>query len=328
MNKPKYTFLVPAFKTDYFELSLLSMLNQSYSRFKIIVSDDCSPAPITEIVEKVEEKLPSTICKEQLIYRRNKENIGGQSLVKHWNLLVNLCDTDYLIMASDDDVYDKDFLYEINELVSKYPMSDLFCSRSQRINQNNTILAKDAPTEEWNSQVDFLNGLYFLHRIKCIGNYVFKTTALRQAGGFLDFPLAWGSDDATASLLSKNGVGITKEILFSFRLSGKNISTKIDKLIVGQKVRARMKNIEWFDKFIKTVETDGSLLERNRLNEYINFYLKEWVASVKAQSEQLNYREFKNAYKWLAQRNCFEGTLEKMHFLYTWIRANSKWIKI
>ncbi len=45
----------------------------------------------------------------------------GGNLVKHWNMLVEMCETDYCIMSSDDDVYSPTFLEEINNLTEKYP---------------------------------------------------------------------------------------------------------------------------------------------------------------------------------------------------------------
>lgn len=59
--------------------------------------------------------------------------MGGKSLVSHWNLLIDMCDTEYLIMVSDDDVYDSRFLEEMDKLVTRYPMVDLFRSRVRGI---------------------------------------------------------------------------------------------------------------------------------------------------------------------------------------------------
>lgn len=321
MKKFKYTFLCPSYKTDYFKEALRSMLGQSNRNFKILVSDDCSPAPIYEIFTEVKnEVLPSV--REQMTYRKNQKNIGGKRLVDHWNLLVDLCDTDYLIMASDDDLYNKNFLSEIDLLISKYPQVDLFCSRSERINQLGDVIARDEPTEEYETQIDFLYGLYFLHRIKCIGNYVFKTSALRQVGGFLNFPYAWGSDDATASLLSRNGIAITPHVLFSFRLSGENISTRFNRDVVRGKIKARMENVEWFEGFTKTIRVTDNLIETNRLKEYKSFYFNEWTRSVKMQSEFLCIHDAFASYKWLTRKKCFGGILERIHFWHTWLMSH------
>ena len=105
MGKTKYTFLLPAYKATYFEETLLSIKNQFYKDFKVLVSDDCSPENLESIFQR------AVGDDARFTFRRNAENMGSKSLVSHWNLLVDLCDTKYLILASDDDVYDLSLIH-------------------------------------------------------------------------------------------------------------------------------------------------------------------------------------------------------------------------
>ena len=75
MNQTKYTFLLPAYKPDFFEEALRSIKEQTFSDCKVLVSDDCSPHDLKSIFDKV--------CgdDERFAYRRNEENMGGKSLV-------------------------------------------------------------------------------------------------------------------------------------------------------------------------------------------------------------------------------------------------------
>lgn len=317
----KYTFFVPAYKTEYFEVALRSIVEQTFRDFMVIVSDDCSPMPLYTIFEKVKSDYKHVLKDGQLVYKRNEKNIGGANLVQHWNSLLDSCDSDYLIMASDDDIYAPSFLEEIDRLTSRYPNCNLYCSKVKRINENGVVTAQDAPTFEFEKQIDFLYGLYVLHRLKCIGNYVFKTKPLKDKGGFLDFPYAWGSDDLTVSLMSDKGIGITKDNLFSFRLSGKNISSKNNSVVNSQKIKARMLNLEYFETFVHNITTNGSLLEKNRLASYMDFYRKEWTHSILVGVEFMSYREMKDCYKWLEHHQAFNGSLSKIHFVWTWLKA-------
>ena len=104
MISTKYTFLLPAYKVTFFEKALFSIKNQTFKNFKVIVSDDCSPENLRSVYDRVVGD------DTRFVYRRNEVNIGSKSLVSHWNLLVDMCDTEFLIMASDDDVYDLNFL--------------------------------------------------------------------------------------------------------------------------------------------------------------------------------------------------------------------------
>ena len=136
MCKVKYTFLVPSYKASFLEEALLSIKNQTFKDFKVLISDDCSPEPLKPIYDKV--------CggDSRFTFRRNKENMGGKSLVSHWNLLVDMCDTEYLIMASDDDVYEPNFLEKIDDLVIKYPQVDILRARARRV-EDGMIMAQN-----------------------------------------------------------------------------------------------------------------------------------------------------------------------------------------
>ena len=213
-----YTFLLPAFKITFFADALRSIKNQTYKDFKCLVSDDCSPDDIKSIFDRTVGSDP------RFVYRRNEENIGSKSLVAHWNLLVDLCDTDYLIMASDDDLYEPEFLAEIDVLVNKYQEIDVFRAKAKRI-EKEFVLEEDGDIPELLGLEDFL--IYFGKKpmVHCLANYVFKTTALNGVGGFPDFPKAGYSDAAVGMVLAKNGIVTTKNVLFSFRMSKENLSS-------------------------------------------------------------------------------------------------------
>lgn len=220
----KFTFLLPAYKTRYLDQMLKSIQNQTYKDYKVLISDDCSPEDIKSVCEPY-------LLDERFSYRRNEENMGSKSLVSHWNLLVDICDTEYLIMASDDDVYEPTFLEEIDKLVNKYPDVDLLRARAEIIDEDEDIVRKDHCYQDRTSQLEFMLQYEQPCHVTCVGNYVYKTSALKSIDGFLDYPLAWKSDTMTANLIAKNGVANTNNILFNFRVSGINISS-IDKMDV------------------------------------------------------------------------------------------------
>lgn len=213
-----YTFLLPAFKRTFLVEALCSIKDQNYKDFKCIVSDDCSPEDLKSVFDK-------TVGDDsRFVYRCNEENMGSKSLVSHWNLLVDMCDTEYLILASDDDIYEREFLQEIDLLVKRYPIVDIFRAKARRM-QDGMVVLTDGDIPELLSQVDFMEYFGKKTMVHCLANYVFRTSALKAMGGFPDFPTAAKSDTATAICLSKNGIVTTKDILFSFRMSNENLSS-------------------------------------------------------------------------------------------------------
>lgn len=217
MNNCKYTFLLPAYKAEYLEDAISSLLAQTYREFKVIVSDDNSPEDIKSIVD--------SFCDNRIEYRKNEKNVGGLRLVEHWNLLLNLCDTEYLIVASDDDVYSAKFLENIDRLTTKYPQVNVLRARVQRINNNGEVTSQEDIFEECQGRIEALHSMFCSNYIGCVGNYVFRTDALKRTGGFADLPYAWFSDMQTVISMQEKGQANTNQILFSFRLSNINISS-------------------------------------------------------------------------------------------------------
>lgn len=315
MQKTKYTFLLPAYKTAFLEEALSSIQSQTYKDFTVIVSDDCSPQPVKEVFDR----LCST--DDRFIYRRNAQNIGGGNLVAHWNLLLQACQSEFLVMASDDDVYAPTFLEEIDRLTAEYPQANLYRARVKRINESSEVTAEDNISANYESQTTFLYGLFCLRRLKCIANYVFRTETLKAVDGFEQFPLAWGSDDITVMKASAGGVGITTQTLFSFRLSNSNISSIVNPQVQAQKTMARMQNLRFFDQFIETVKTDGTVLEANRKKEFTEFYLHEWTRQVMEGACWLNKKEIRQCYAFLRKRGVLSGKLERFHFWWDWYKV-------
>lgn len=305
MTTPKYTFLLPAFKGKYLDEMLKSIKAQTYTDFKVLISDDCSPEDLRSICEPY-------LSDPRFSYRRNEENMGSKSLVSHWNLLVDMCDTEYLIMASDDDVYEPQFLAEIDALVQKYPNVDLFRARVRLIDGQGVSLSTDFQTENFENQYKFLYTTFCQKRLMCIANYVFRKSALKKNKGFVDFPLAWNSDDATLLRMSEHGVGNTSNILFYFRKSGENISTTYNKIVLEKKAIADLKFALYYEDFVNNINKPDNRSELRYLNDFIsnmNISISNTLYEV---SYLLNLSEMKKAYNFLKRTNRLRSKLQKM----------------
>lgn len=251
-NNPKYTFLLPAYKARYFEEALRSIQAQTCRDFRVLVSDDCSPEELRPVFDRV--------CgdDERFAFRRNAENIGGRSLVAHWNLLVGLCDSEWLIMASDDDVFEPTFLEELDRLQTKYPEVDMLRARVRSINDEGETLAEDARYDEHVDRLGFFYQKHFNNALRCIANYAFRTEALKAKGGFVEFPLAWYSDDASVLMMAEHGCANTEQMLFNFRSSDESISSrKLSERDAFRKATATVFFDHWFQETMASLRADS-----------------------------------------------------------------------
>lgn len=250
----KYTFLLPAYKPDFFKEALDSILGQTYKDFNLIILDDCSPYDLKSIVDKYKDS--------RITFHRNEENMGGKNLVSCWNKLLSYAEGEYIILASDDDVYELNFLEEMDKLAQKYPEVDLLRARVRRIDDKGEILAEDALYKEHGDSIDYIYQKHFNNGITCMACFVFKTEALKSEGGFEYLPVAWHSDDASSLKVCKNGIANSSQILFNFRTSSVNISgRKITSKDALEKAKATLLYDSFFHKFINEIKSEKSPLK-------------------------------------------------------------------
>ena len=316
MATPKYTFLLPAFKGKYLDEMLRSIKAQTYTDFKVLISDDCSPEDLRSICEPY-------LSDPRFTFRRNEQNMGSRSLVSHWNLLVDMCDTEYLIMASDDDVYEPQFLAEIDALTLKYPNVDLFRGRVRQIDGEGDLLAQDMILEEYHSQINFIYYFYHYEILKCIANYVFRTSALKKQGGFYDLPLAWGSDDATVMMRSEHGICHTPSVTFSFRNSGINISTTGNLRMTQEKTRGIYLYMQFIESYLAQVKSSLHTKMENEQYRVIEHDLRDgfYIKSLFYGAQLSSYKDIMTYYRYLNSHGHFQGRLDKIHFFWSWIKA-------
>lgn len=229
-----FSFVLPAYKGRYLKDAISSILAQDYPDFELVVVDDCSPDHLEDIVTAFDDK--------RISYYRNKENIGGRDLVAQWNHCLEYAKGDYVILATDDDLYEPNFLSSFVPLIEKYPEVNLFRARILQVDSRSTIKYIDRCYKERLSPMEFR--YHMMHGMKGgIPQYIFKREALVRKGGFVNFPKAWASDDATALMMSDRSVVNSQEHLVRFRWSDINISG--DKRYGLEKFKARLLFGKW-----------------------------------------------------------------------------------
>jgi len=116
---PLVSIMIPTYNRDrYIEKCISSALNQEYSNFEVIVSDNSSTDSTNEIIKKF-------FVDKRFKYFRNTENIG---LFNNWiKLLYEFAKGEYGIFLPDDDylVDNKHIVKSIN-LVKKYNVNYVF----------------------------------------------------------------------------------------------------------------------------------------------------------------------------------------------------------
>ena len=120
-TSPKYSFIMPAYKGQFIRESIESILKQTHKDFELIIVDDASPDNLCKIVSEYKDS--------RIRFYRNEHNIGGADLVAQWNHCLEYARGEWVILATDDDVYEPEFLSTADYLLKQHPTVDMYHSR-------------------------------------------------------------------------------------------------------------------------------------------------------------------------------------------------------
>ena len=241
-----FSFIIPAYKAKFLHLSIESILMQSYRDFELIIVNDASPENLKTIIEQYSDK--------RINYQENGTNIGGTDLVANWNHCIQFAKNDYIILATDDDMFEPDFLIKAVDLINKYPNINIIRSGVRKIDEQGRTLDIEFPLKEYMTGREFT--LYYAKggTISCISNYIFERKELLSIGGFISFPHAHYSDDATALTMSINGIACIPTNELNFRVSNINLSNRNNQFLAIEQLHASEAYVTWFFKHMSIYE--------------------------------------------------------------------------
>ena len=233
-----FSFVMPAYKKRFLYKAIDSILKQNYQDFELVIVNDASPEGLEDVIQQFHD--------ERIRYEINQINIGRHDLIANWNHCIQFAKNEYVILASDDDMFETDFLSKASKLICKYPKVDIIRSGVKKIDEHDNILDYEFPMKEYMTSREYTLSYAKGRTISCVSNYVFKKEVLYNLGGFISFPHAHYSDDATVLALTHNGIACISTNEMNFRMSKTNLSNSYDLKIVKDQLIATELYLEWF----------------------------------------------------------------------------------
>jgi glycosyltransferase involved in cell wall biosynthesis len=259
----KYSICIPAYKSRYLKECIQSILQQSLDNFELIILNDCSPEPIEEIVSEFQDS--------RINYFKNDVNVGALNLVDNWNKCLSLAVGEFVVIMGDDDLLEGDFLKEFSHIISEYPDLDVYHCRSKIINDNGETLMLTPSCPSYERVYDSIWHRLQQYRSNYISDYMYRTSTLRERGGFYFLPLAWGSDDITAFIATaEKGIAHSNRPVFNYRSNSLSITSTGNDL---EKMNANLGYESWLAEFLseKPVNAEDETVYRHLLANQKNY---------------------------------------------------------
>jgi len=267
----KLAIIIPAYKSDFLQFALNSFVNQTNKNFTIYIGDDKSPNKILEIVDLFRDKL-------DIKYFKFDNNLGAQSLTKQWQRCIDLSSEEWIWLFSDDDIVDENAVQVFFDSVNSKE-SLLYKFKTKVIDEAGQLNKYFQKFDKFNLNFSYLTSNEFIiNRLKCNGfrsfavEYIFHRS-LFEDFKFIEFPLAWASDDATWLLYSLNNnrsITVLNATVY-WRYSNVNISSNhTSPKIIGSKVSAAVAYLVW----LKQIDKEYTLnLKEKDLNNWLMMQL-------------------------------------------------------
>lgn len=231
-NNPLVTVAIPTYKGVFLRNAIDSVLNQDYKNLELIIVNDQSPEDIGSIVKSYND--------ERIKYYVNESNIGGKDLVASWDRCLSYASGEFFCLLCDDDVYKPQLISTLLSLSYTYRECNVFRARCELIDIKGNVSELYPSCPCYETSYDYMYHVFKGLRRQTISEFMYRTEHIRKCGGYVHFPIAWHSDYwSTFNISREGGIASTNKVLVTFRMSGENISSKLNKYGI-EKAKANM----------------------------------------------------------------------------------------
>jgi Glycosyl transferase family 2 len=167
-----------------------SVLAQRFGDFRMVISDNASEDETAEVVGSYPDP--------RIEYVRAEQNVG---MTGNFNRLIELAETEFLMLLPDDDLLYPDYLGRVMETLGRYPSAGFAHTAFDEIDAESRISKRCVRLIDTSEPVLFESGDQFLTRSMmkmavCFSTATYRTRALVAAGGiradeepFADIPM-------------------------------------------------------------------------------------------------------------------------------------------
>lgn len=290
MSQPLISIAMTTYNGEkYLREQLDSILNQTYSNFELIISDDCSKDLTWQILEDYAKR------DARIKIYKNEHNIGFK---KNFEKAISLCNAEYIALSDQDDIWLENHLEILYKNINEKSMS-----------AGNTMILEDGeivPDASYSkrhefyklgSNSDLFTFIMFFHS-PCQGaSSLYHKDLLKKALPIPDGVLyhdAWFS----ACACCMNGVGYTFEPISIYRLHGKNASGNHENRTMLSRVKNFFEKEDFeTDRFIYCDELGKRFPEANQEIQKIISDANTWFINKKNHKGKKNLFYFLKNYK-------------------------------
>lgn len=240
----KLAIVIPAYKIDFFEEVLISLVKQTNRDFRVYIGIDASPHNFESIIAKYVDKI-------DIKTTRFDQNLGGKNLVAQWErCIAETMGEEYIWLFSDDDLLGSRCVEMFFQAIEANNDFDIYHFDVKVVDSKSNVIKNP---RQYPDVIDAKT----LFRLKSRGKIesfvvenIFNRRVYEKLGGFVNFPMAWGSDTATWIAMSgSKGMMTIKNDYVYWRSSDVNITPDNNSSVIYKKLMADIDYLQWVSNY-------------------------------------------------------------------------------
>ena len=204
---------------------LNSVLGQDYPHFNIIILAD-NTSNLDGALDAVH-----AIQNNKISIQIAQQNIN---ILENWGRIKDLTKNEYMTILGYDDVFEKNFLSSINDLINQQPNASLYHTHFNYINSKSEFIKTCQPLPSRLNTSEYLE-LALNERIDIMATgYVFKSSDYDALGGIpIHYPnLIYADLQLWLDLIKISYLAVDPSTQFSFRIHASITKTSKDKILL------------------------------------------------------------------------------------------------
>lgn len=212
----EFTFVIPVHNgLPYIKECIESILNQDYQYFNIVVLENASDDGTKEYLYSLTNPKVQIIESDRLL-----------CMEENWGRIIQAPRNEFMLIVCADDVFQENYLVEINKLINEFPDASIYRTKVTMINEKSEVIAYPSIKRRKYSEEDYLKVRLKHDYFETIMGYCFRSKDYDEIGGIdCVHSLLHPDDVMVMKLARKSYLAVSKEYACFYRSHSKSTST-------------------------------------------------------------------------------------------------------
>ena len=263
----KLAIVIPAYKDIYLFSTLESIARQTNTDFNLYICNDNSPYNIEKVLTMFSREMGMDYK-----YIEFEENLGANNLVEHWKRCVDQTQgEEWIWLFSDDDMMEANCVQYFYDTIGKKVENDILRFDLTIINGDDSIRRVCGNYPQNMCTEEFFSQLYSGKIDARMPEFILRRRKFDEIGGYVEFDLAWRSDNATVMAMSyPYGIRTIQGPRVLWRYSKDNISGKKANMALShRKDESTIRFFNWADEFLRRNKLNCQLSKLKLIRSYV-----------------------------------------------------------